>query len=296
MTPSAIQKPTLAAELFGGDVGFSLGCVLRWVPGTVLVGAALLLVARRAAGALEAPPTLGTALSVALAVVCLAALHRTALRHFERPAISLFGGVSAASEAVVWYLPTAALVLIGSALSMPGTSLPSLAFLWLALLAGEAAWFRVRSMRASERSAAVIAPKLAAAMAEAESAELEAVEPDESHVSQSWKRSVDTSGSDVLEGYARARFEVGSRQASIHLVFCPPFERIPVLETETLDDLEARLIHITVLPYAARIDVRLSEPAEEELRATIGIRAVCDAGSTGTRSSTVSDSVVSERT
>lgn len=288
MPSCATHEPTLASELFGGGVGFPLRSFVRRSSGTLLIGLALLLPVRRAAGALDTPPSFGTALLVMGAVTVLAVAYRrtpprppwsdrdTALP--IRLQMQIAYGNFAAS-----LLPLAASILIAAALSLPGIGALPLLVLWGAIVAGEAAWLILRrreTIAAIEDSEPDVATKSVPATA-AQVPHAEAVVETHDDValagdglSQSWRRFIDESGADVFEGHVRVKFETGSKQAAIHLSFCPPFERTPTLEAEPLEELELRLVNAVVLPYAARIDVRLSEPAEEGLRTTVGIRAV----------------------
>ena len=276
MTNSATHEPTLAAELFGGGVGFRLRSHLRRWCGALLLGAAMLLLLRRAAGALDHPPGFFTALAAMVAAAAVGALYRKLPPGEPWPGrdVALPIGMQrtlAYADYSACLLPTAAMLLIAAALSITGIRPLPLLTLWGAVVANEVAWLFVRRAEVVAETDAALSP---APISREAASELPAEEPaDDPALSQSWRRYVDDSGCDVFEGYVRAAFEAGSRQAAIHLAFCPPFERTPTLETEPLDELELKLTHAVVLPYAARIDVRLAEPAEEGLRVMIGIRA-----------------------
>lgn len=293
MTTSATHKPTLAAELFGSGVGFRLRSQLRRGCGALLLGAAILLLLRRAAGALDQPPGFFTALAAMIAASAVGALYRKLPPSDRRSGcdVALPIGMRhtfACADFATCFLPTAAMLLIAAALSISGIRPLPLLVLWGAIVANEVAWLFVRRAEAISTIEAPPSPAplpreaanaAAARPIEAPAAEfadeLPADSPtDDASLSQSWRRFVDAAGCDVYEGYVRAVFEAGSRQAAIHLAFCPPFERTPTLETEPLDELELKLTHAVVLPYAARIDVRLAEPAEAGLRVMVGIRAV----------------------
>jgi hypothetical protein len=292
MTNSATHEPTLAAELFGGGVGFRLRSHLRRWCGALLLGAAMLLLLRRADGALDHPPGFFTALAAMAAAAAVGALYRKLPPGEPWPGrdVALPIGMQrtlAYADCAACFLPTAAMLLFAAALSISGIRPLPLLTLWGAVVANEVAWLFVRRAETiaaidvrlppapPRREAASVAPvEEVEPSAAAFESELPAEEPaDDPALSQSWRRYVDDSGCDVFEGYVRAAFEAGSRQAAIHLAFCPPFERTPTLETEPLDELDLKLTHAVVLPYAARIDVRLAEPAEEGLRVMIGIRA-----------------------
>jgi len=292
MTPSATHEPTLAAELFGGGVGFRLTPLLRRGCGAMLLGGAVLLLMRRAAGALDHPPGFFTALAAMGAAAAVGAVYRKLPPSEPWPGrdVALPRGMQRAlayADCAACFLPTAAMLLFAAALSISGIKPLPLLTLWGAVVANEVAWIFVRRAEAVAEINAALSPapprRDVASFTTAERIDPPATSsasdasladaPDDAALSQNWRRYVDAAGCDVFEGYVRAAFEAGSRQAAIHLAFCPPFERTPTLETEPLDELELKLTHAVVLPYAARIDVRLAEPAEEGLRVMIGIRA-----------------------
>ena len=47
------------------------------------------------------------------------------------------------------------------------------------------------------------------------------------------------------------------------MAFCPPFAATPELEVEQLDGPEARIKTAQLLPYGARLDLKLAAAAEE---------------------------------
>lgn len=62
----------------------------------------------------------------------------------------------------------------------------------------------------------------------------------------------------------------GSRLATGHVGFCPPFHQIPFVEAGTrCEEVEATILAAEVLPWGARIECRLDEPADETILITI---------------------------
>jgi hypothetical protein len=294
MSEYATKSPTLAAELFGTSVGFRFYATLRRICGALLVSAALLLVVRRLGGAFVRPPSFGTALIAVAAATLIAAVYRATLRR-TGPAIFGRSGCDTAlpmhlqrllivEELVVWYVPTAALLAIAASLSLPGIGTAALGAIWLTVVAGEAVWFGSRFAQDVEPPPASIRefklePDATVAAVEPNCANSHAADADENdaeNVSQSWTRSRDPEGRDVVEGFVRVTFAAGSKQAAIHLSFCPPLERTPTLDAEPVDEIDLTLTTAVVLPYAARIDLRLAEPAEEEFQLKVAIRATAD--------------------
>jgi hypothetical protein len=70
-------------------------------------------------------------------------------------------------------------------------------------------------------------------------------------------------GCETIHATLRAEFVAGQRQATLHFGFCPPLARLPVIEVETVDGPEAELKVGAAYCHGARVEVRLSEPAEE---------------------------------
>lgn len=301
MSELATKTPTLVTELFGASVGFRFYRTLRRACGALLCGVALLLLVRRLGGAFDRPPTFGTALIVVAAATFITAAYRV-LRRRESGSLPWANSdlefpmylqrLLVLEDTALWYLPTAALAAIAGSLSLPDTGAAALAVVWLTVVGGEAAWFgsQFAGGFAAERmpesmptpvareAAGRVTPTAApVAATPATPCEPNVGLDDAEHVSQSWTRFRDADGRDTVEGFVRVRFEAGSRQAPIHLSFCPPFERTPMLEAEPVDEIDLQLTPAVVLPYAARIEARLAEPAEEEFQLKITIRAVAEA-------------------
>ena len=74
-------------------------------------------------------------------------------------------------------------------------------------------------------------------------------------------------GKQTIEGMLLARFEPGQRTAAAHIAFCPPLAAVPSPHIE-IGDGPAATVNVTrLLTYGARLEVRLTEPAEEETAA-----------------------------
>ena len=76
-------------------------------------------------------------------------------------------------------------------------------------------------------------------------------------------------GKDAIRGTLAAEFEAGERQTTVYVGFCPPFELLPQAEVNATDDFDADVKLIQVLHNGAQLDVRLTEPAEEETTVSI---------------------------
>ena len=66
-----------------------------------------------------------------------------------------------------------------------------------------------------------------------------------------------------LRGWLRVPFAAGQRTASVHVAFCPPLSVTPQLAVEQIDGPDARLKTAQLLPYGARIDLKLAAASAE---------------------------------
>jgi hypothetical protein len=69
-------------------------------------------------------------------------------------------------------------------------------------------------------------------------------------------------GYEAIRGTLLAEFAVGQREASVHVAFCPPFERLPEVEAHAGDDSAADVKVTQRLHHGAQLDVRLARPAQ----------------------------------
>ena len=70
-------------------------------------------------------------------------------------------------------------------------------------------------------------------------------------------------GPNELSGWLRMPFAAGQRTGSMHVAFCPPFAATPELAVEQIDGPEVRIKTAQLLPYGARLDLKLAAAAEE---------------------------------
>ena len=82
-------------------------------------------------------------------------------------------------------------------------------------------------------------------------------------VTQQLTRSQAADGVEELSGWLRVEFVAGQRTGSLHVAFCPPFAATPELAVEQLDGPEARLKTAQLMPYGARLDLKLAAAAGE---------------------------------
>ena len=256
--------------LVGGQFGAPAAELARWtivaLAGLTLA-AALLVASRRVAGALSAPlevPLLLTSgfLWATATVGVRAAWNRLSIdrRHSRL-------------ELTVWIAPTAALLILGAALSLPGTSIAGLATFW-SLLVLEEAWswrrapWRRRAARVQHKPALKPSgPRTSPAPAEHKQSDQAILGLDDcppEQMIQRLTRSRDADGVERLSGWLRMPFAAGQRTASIHVAFCPPFARVPELKVEQANGPTARIKTAQLLPHGTRLDLKLSRSADSE--------------------------------
>jgi hypothetical protein len=236
----------------------------------LLLAVAAIVLWRRAAGALHEPagPPLG------LAVGIVAASLAAAVRLAPRDTLRL-----ARWQRLAWAAaPSLGLLTLGASLSVAGMSWPAMAAMWGPMLIEEA-WAVGRHDRALRDQHSSVqphepAPLLGPAfgLITASLAEPEA----DGQVTQQLTRSRADDGSEVLAGWLRLAFEPGQRQATAHLAFCPPFAQVPELDVRQIEGPAARVKTGQVLPYGARLEVKLNVAAEHPLDIRLRFSARAD--------------------
>jgi len=242
---------------------------------------AALLGWRRLAGALERPLE-----PVALLVVTLATAGVAAAVHWawHRRIVQL--PHPRLNRAVPWSIPVA-LAGIGLALSLPGTSPWGLGFFWAVVLGEEiGAWFRRPTAprrligwpetrvppEPPEVPEPVVPPPSVPRAAEV--APPGASFPSGDVLQQLTRRRA-TDGGETLTGWLRVPLVPGQRIANVHVAFCPPFPRTPQVAVEQLEGPAGRIKKVQVLPYGARFDLKLAEPAEMASAVLLEFAAHC---------------------
>lgn len=244
-----------------------------WLPLATLLATASLLIARRLGGALEQPlPTPLLFLVVLLASLTAWATVRTV-------------NITHAAGWSVLCMAAGSLIALGAALSLPGTSGVTLGVLWSSIAAtvgllASSAILRGHtrkprsSVQASRSFREPISTELAASPADSRS--------DQSSIEwQRLSRLRTASGEERLEGWVRVDCAAGQRNEVVHLAFCPPFEQTPELETKCSAGPTARCKVTQLLPYAARIEVKLDSLPDEPVSLIIALTAKCPAHARG---------------
>jgi hypothetical protein len=237
----------------------------------VLAGlGAILLCARRAAGALAVPLATPTLLAAALFLALAAIVVRrwiAAEAEAARPS----------TRYVLSAVPTVVLALWAVGLLLPGTSAAGVIAL-VGLLVIEEVWSWRVMLRAAP--AAVVAPvaepiagqRMPIAPAAfgtnvVEEPVDEVDEQEEGLLQRVVRRRED--GGEVIDGFLVAEFAAGERQTAAHLAICPPFARVGVCDAEPVDGPASQVKVAQVLPYGVRFEVKLDEPADEPCTVTI---------------------------
>jgi hypothetical protein len=242
----------------------------------LLAFGAVLICWRRVEGGLSRPLELPGLVLVAVAVAALAAAGRAAWRY------PLSGRAVGRRDWAPALTISAAVVGVGLAIGLPGTSSAGLALLWAILIAEESsAWlldvrrrrkhavrvqgsgFRVQDSQlptpdvghvcnvpTTQRHVANLPP------------DLQIPTPRDSDVLQQLTRSRAAGGGETLAGWLRVGFSAGQRSTSVHVAFCPPFARTPKVTLQQLDGPTARIKTVQLLPYGARFDIKLAAVSE----------------------------------
>ncbi len=218
-----------------------------------LCGVAGIVAWRRLAGALTEPLPVGLLLPVGVVAVMLAVGARR---------LAVISDGSSRQGRLIRLLPPVAIVVLGLALSLPQTGVVELLMFWAILLGGELWLVRPDKSRAStQRQVLPKAPSFEApSPIPIVSSDAEEVPAD--NVLQQLTRSQGADGSEQLAGWLRMPFGPGQRTASVHVAFCPPFERCPAIDVAQCDGPTTRVKTTQLLPYGARLDLKLAAPPE----------------------------------
>jgi len=277
-SPQAVHRSAFIVQRFSLLAPFA-----AWaLPGLLLL-VAVLLAWRRAAGALVAVPGPALLLSAGAVAVCLTAAVREAA-HRLRPARN-----GSPSTWLRFAIPSTAVLIFAAAMSLPGASPGALGGLWAVVIVEElwavcAETRRRRRGRAwptgSEPAELGLFPPIAR-NAEPPAREVLAPEPGElapgAKVMQQLTRSQASDGSEVLAGWVRVWFAPGQRTASAHVAFCPPLARTPSLAVQQRGGPAARVKTGQLLPYGARLDVKLAAASQEPAAVVLHFSAQCPA-------------------
>lgn len=228
-----VGRPRSASPGAAGD----LRAVVLWSAAAALALSVALFAARRLAGALHTPLSWPVMLVLGMAAATLVGLSRWGC---PRPATRLLTlGLSAGLVAAVW---------------IPGDPL-ALAALALPLVA-------VQFLPQAQRGDPAPPATAPAANSPADNPGQEAAASHE-HIWQQITRAALPEGGEVVRGTLRLAFEPGQRLAAAHVAFCPPLACLPRLSIAQHGGPPADVQLGQVLPWGARLDVRLARPTQQ---------------------------------
>jgi len=256
-----IARPTVELERFSAAALLGLLCAV-----VVLIGW------RRLAGALSYPLPFTLLLPAGVLTAAAAAAVRLIWRCLP---------TNSKRSRLDWpatLLPSAAVLGLGGALSLPGTNLAGLAVFWMVLAVEEfwawrpVVWRILRRGRSVPGSIRLDPPQTPAPhpppsklppQVPVDSSSLPAVAAD--NVIQQLTRRRTPDGVEELAGWLRMPFTEGQRTTSVHVAFCPPFSKTPELAVEQLDGPATRIKTAQLLPHGVRFDLKLAAVAEKRL-------------------------------
>jgi hypothetical protein len=218
---------------------------------------------RRLADAIQHPLDWPSLLAIGAAAAGTAAAIRWLLRW---PAPT--GEASAAARLLPWII-SLGLAGWGGALSLGGTRYGGLALLW-GLLIGEEIWAGRVALKSRRRLGNLNdgdhPPDTADDLPESSTAHIPDLRsglaaPPPENAFQEFVRSRQPDGGEMLTGWMRIALTPGQRSTAVHLAFCPPFARAPSVRVLQREGPTARIKEAQVLPFGARLDVKLSEAA-----------------------------------
>ncbi|MGD0900758.1 MAG: hypothetical protein ABR915_23240 [Thermoguttaceae bacterium] len=213
---------------------------------------------RRLAGALDQPPQAATLCLAGLLVVGLAVSARLARR------ASL--GRPLRPEPLPWRLLTSAAVLvIGGGVMLPGVNPLARAIFWTAILAEEVwAWrSKAEGILANLKSQIPNLRQIQNPKSKIQNRPIpNPPSPFPPDVLQQLTLSRDAEGCQQLSGWLRLPLEAGQRSGNIHVAFCPPFAGVPEIEVEQLAGPQCSIKTAQVLPFGSRLELKLAAPAE----------------------------------
>ena len=237
--------------------------------------AAVTLVSRRLVGGFARPIDAGVLFAAAVMLAVIAAAVRAGWQW------CIGSSASAIERCLVIVAPACILAMFAASLLMPGSPVwATVGFLTLLIVEEAASIFKMVRTAASpnrpeaptrrQRQAPTCAPSTAIGDTPDLTRNIRFDPPHEAsphlvpdNVSQQLTRAVDEEGSDVLFGLLRGLFTPRQRTTRLHIAFCPPFDSIPEITADQVDGPEVRIDVGQVLPYGARVDLRITRGSDE---------------------------------
>ena len=268
--------------------------LIAMLSGVMAVGCGAMLVLRRLAGGIATPPT-----AAAVLVVCGAGLLLVTVCDLARQASAARTSRAAVAWLPVW-LARLGLLMAVAAVSLPLRITPSfdalttIAAVVVSLSIVARGWLSQRQTTSGPRrfpaATTAVPPSAAVPMAipfqngrlhpvdqaRPEGAALASL-PNGSLL-QRFERLALPDGGECVRGRLSVVVPEGSRSGYAHVGFCPPLASQPTIDVSTdYDGVEAVVSAAEVLPWGARIECRLDEPAEETVEIPVDILATSSA-------------------
>ena len=280
----ADQNPVAFAAMSARTLAGQLARWSAYAMAAMLLAGVATLWCRHFAAAFRQPLNgLGTLLAGALAAGTSVAARN--LYRWAEP----FAANRRAGGAFEWFM-SFCLLAWGIAVSASGADVRGSALLWT-ILAGEELWawwsaiglYRLHQRVTSARGAT---NGLAATPQTSEVCQTSEVYAgkrahsvpvaSQADVLQEFVRSRQPGGAERLSGWMRVPLVPGQRNASVHLAFCPPFVCTPSVTATQQECPVARIKTAQVLPFGARLELKLAEPSlsDEEVLLEISVHAV----------------------
>jgi hypothetical protein len=213
---------------------------------------AFFLLERRLAGALTQPLHAGLLVGIAAIALVVA----TATRLMNR-------SVPATCRDIARWIITASLPLLAVALSLPLSPAIGLIILWLSIVGAEVQLWRRgggTALRWPPRTQSAAAGHSMSNEAAVEQSSRPSTLLDPGAAQQLIYRQADDRTATV-EGWLRAQFAPGERTINAHVAFCPAFSSPPQVDVELTGGPECSIRPTLVLPWGARFELKLAEPA-----------------------------------
>ena len=243
-------------------LGF-LRCLV-WTISTSLAIVAIVLSLRRGLGGLARPLDVVSFLITGITLAALLGVTRWMTW-------TIVERLSSSERRVLWWLPGAAVLLIAVGVSLPSSSFLGLFFLWSFLLLEEGIFILrwIHSLPSGWRpyNASIKATQVKQERSSGDPPLLPSGDwrtgdmPRE--VSQQIMLARDETGAEFYYGRLRVEFAAGQRMTSLHIGFCPPLEFNPDLVVEQIAGPDVHVKLSQVLPYGARLDVKLKSAGQE---------------------------------
>ena len=228
---------------------------------SMLLLVAVLLAWRRFVGALAVPLGLTTLVAVGIGLAAGVRLVRMGCDVEESYRTGILPWIALSSA-----------VFTAAAVSIPGTTLGGLALLWAPLALEEFLYLRRWSVpaagvdatdRAGNATKTSVSADLPGGNALLRSDDVNL------HVWHVQERAATDENIDRLAGWIDVSFEAGQRTQVAHLAFCPPFAEAPTLSLQIVSDHDAAAQHTQLLPFGARLEVKLRQDAAESMQVRV---------------------------